>query len=97
MSKYVILGIPKEENKYTRTKATLFFHTNTKYPNNEPYFSGALSEYNINKYSIKKYQIPGILKLAQGKSYSCKRRNTKYYEKIIVLKVNSPKLKQYLD
>lgn len=97
MSKYVILGIPREENKYTRTKATLFFHTNTKYPNNEPYFSSAVTEYQIDRYSIEKNQIPEILKLAHGKSYGCKRRNTKYYEKIIVLKVNSPKLKQYLN
>lgn len=97
MSKYVILGIPKKENKYTRTKATLFFHTNTKFPNNEPYFSSAVNQYYINKYSIEKHQIPEILKLAQGKSYSCKRKNTKYYEKIIVLKVNSPKLKQYIE
>ena len=96
MSKYVILGIPRKDDKYTKN-ATLFFHTNTKYPDNEPYFSTAVTEYAINKYSIEKHQIPEILKLAQGKSYSCKRRNTKYYEKIIVLKVNSPKLKQYLD
>ena len=96
MSKYVILGIPRKDDKYTKN-ATLFFHTNTKYPNNEPYFSSAMTEYGINKYAIKKDQIPEILKLAHGKSFSCKRKNTKYYEKIIVLKVNSPKLKQYLN
>lgn len=97
MSKYVILGIPKKENKYTRTKATLFFHTNTKYPNNAPYFSTLVNEFAINKYAVDKDKLPEILKLAQGKSYSCKRKNTKYYEKIIVLKVNSPKLKQYIE
>ena len=96
MSKYVILGIPREDGKYTR-KATLFFHTNTKYPNNEPYFSSAMTKYGINKYAIKKDQISEIWKLAQKKSFSCKRKNAKYYKKIIVLKVNSPKLKQYLD
>ena len=95
MSKYVILGIPRKDDKYTK-KATLFFHTNTKYPENAPYLSTALTEYAINKYTIEKNQISETLKLAQGRSYSCKRKNTKYYEKIIVLKVNSPKLKQYL-
>lgn len=96
MSKYVILGIPKKDDKYIK-KPILFFHTNTKYPNNEPYFSTAVIEYSINKYAIEKEKVPEILKLAQGKSYSCKRKNTKYYEKIIVLKTNSPKLKQYLE
>lgn len=96
MSKYVMLGIPRKKNKYARN-ATLFFHTNTKYPENAPYFSTALTKYAINKYAIEKDKVPEILKLAQGKSYSCKRRNTKYYEKIIVLKVNSTKLKQYLN
>ena len=96
MSKYVILGIPRKDDKYAKN-ATLFFHTNTKFPNDEPYFSSAVTEYQVNRYAIEKDQIPKILKLAQGRSYSCKRKNTKYYEKIIVLKVNSPKLKQYLD
>ena len=96
MSKYVILGIPRKDDKYTKN-ATLFFHTNTKYPENAPYFSTSLTMYYINKYAIEKDQIQEILKLAQKKSFSCKRKNTKYYKKIIVLKVNSPKLKQYLN
>lgn len=96
MSKYVILGIPKEDDKYTK-KATLFFHTNTKYPENAPYFSTLVNQFQINRHSVEKHQVPEILKLAQGKSYSSKRKNIKYYKKIIVLKVNSPKLKQYLD
>ena len=73
------------------------FHTNTKYPENAPYFSTLVNQFQVNRHSIEKDKLPAILKLAQGKSFSCKRRNTKYYEKIIVLKVNSPKLKQYLD
>lgn len=96
MSKYVILGIPREDDKYTR-KATLFFHTNTKYPENAPYFSTLVNQFQVNRHAIEKDKLQAILKLAQGKSFSCKRRNTKYYEKIIVLKVNSPKLKQYLN
>ena len=96
MSKYAILGIPREDDRYTK-KATLFFHANTKYPNNKPFFSTVVTEYTINKYAVEKDKVPEILKLAQGKSYSCKRKNTKYYEKIIVLKVNSTKLKQYLN
>lgn len=96
MSKYVMLGTPRKKNKYARN-ATLFFHTNTKYPENAPYFSTLVNQFQVNRHAIEKDKLQAILKLAQGKSFSCKRRNTKYYEKIIVLKVNSPKLKQYLN
>ena len=99
MSKYIILALPNSEEKefYTNnTVALTFFHTNTKYPNNEPYFSSLFNEYVIEKYAVSKEDLPRILKLAQGKSYACKRRNTKNY-KIIVLKLNSLKLKALLN
>lgn len=96
MSKYIILGIPKGEYEDKNVVALTFFHTITKYQNNEPYFSAIFNENVINKYSIKKENIPAILKLAQGKSYGCLRKNTKY-KKIIVLKLNSTKLKKLLE
>lgn len=101
MSKYVILRLNNKTNPYTSYKGKpsygLFFHTNTKYANNEPYFSTSLNKKTINKYSINKEEIPSMLKLAQNHVPSYGKRKEVKRGKIFILKVNSPKLETIIN
>jgi len=94
MSKYLIFGKYWDEQRQ-KYEHTVWFHTNTKYPNNEPYFSGDIPR-GIRRHQIEKKDLENQLKCAQAsKSYKGKR-HTKYY-KIFVLKANSSKLFRILN
>lgn len=97
MSKYVILRLNKKPSQYSTDKGKPFYeifcHTNTKYDNNEPYFSASLNNNFINRYSIYKEDLPIILKLAQNHIPSYSKVKESNQGKIFVLKTNSHKLK----
>lgn len=100
MSKYVII---LEENKpiylgNNRTqKHCLFFHTDTKYENNAPYWSLSMYKYQIDKYAVEKDRVPYLLKLAQNHKHKFNNKRTGKTGKIFVLKTNSPKLKSIIE
>lgn len=96
MSKYVILRLDKKPSPYSTDKGKPFYqifcHTDTKYDNNEPYFSASLYKYQIKKYAVDKADLPKLLKLAQNYIPSYSKIKESKQGKIFVLKTNSPKL-----
>jgi len=101
MSKYVILRLNSKLSPYSPDKGKpfyeLFFHTNTKYENNEPYFSASLNKKTVIKHSIRKEDLPNLLKLAQNHIPSYGKRKEIKRGKIFVLKVNSTKLEAIIN
>jgi len=75
---------------------SMYYHTNTKLVDNEPYWS--LNLLQGERFSISKEDLPSKLKEAQNLLSSSKKQpiRTGKKAKIFVLKLNSPKLKEII-
>lgn len=96
MSKYVIIGIYPPDIYDKKESYTIFFHTKTKYKDNEPYFSGNISRQSVSYYAVEKEQVPNLLKIAQNQLFRTNAKKNVKRINIFVLKTNSPKLNKYL-
>ena len=101
MSKYVVLRV-SENNPYLGKMHLklyeLLLHTNTKFPNNEPYFSSIVNSKSCLSHSVEKNQIAQLLKLGQNHISSFgHKKYSKKKGKIFVLKLNSQKLKEIIS
>lgn len=103
MSKYVIVKKSNNSNPYSGKEDkdfyTLWFHTKTKYENNEPYMSADLSEQSCKFYAIEKKDVPSMLRQAQRHINKYRKQPIKQTKSghIFVLKLNSPKLKDIIE
>ena len=69
MSKYVVLRVSENNPYLGKTHLKLYellLHTNTKFPNNEPYFSSIVNSKSCLSHSVEKNQIDKLLKLGQN-------------------------------
>lgn len=102
MSKYVIIKKSFSKNPYSGKGHldfyTLWFHTVTKYENNEPYFSANLDMRHCMAYAIHKKDIAKMLKQAQNDTKNYNKQPNKESKRghIFVLKLNSQKLKDII-
>ena len=98
MSQYIIIRKHHKTSPYSGQKSKVFYefftHVNTKFANNEPYFSSIL----YNDSVCTKEQLPTLLNLAQNHITSYRRQPKKESKSghIFVLKLNSPKLQAIL-
>lgn len=101
MSNYVIFkeNVYIKQNNVENKEYELFFHTQTKYPDNYPYFSTNVSRYV--EYTITKENLPQMLKMAQNfipyGRVDNRKKDKNRKTKIFVLKENSPKIKEILN
>lgn len=100
MSKYIILKKSFKRTIMSKTRSlsyTVYCHTNTKYKDNEPYWSLDLNMATF--YAVDKDRIGSLLKEAQNLILDRKfvpKKSTKD-GKIFVLKLNSPKFKAIIE
>lgn len=74
----------------------MLYHTKTKYANNEPYVSSAVSQKAINFYAVELGSIDALLSIGHSmKTYKGKKYSKLY--KFFVLKSNSPKIKKLIN
>ena len=96
MSKYIIVGVYPPDRYDHKETYTIFFHTKTKYRENEPYFSTNVSRKTVDYYAVEKDQIANLLKIAQNQVYRPDVKKNVKRMHIFVLKTNSPKLEKYI-
>ncbi len=97
MSKYIIIKKyhkPIELGLNRVANYCLYFHTNTKYVNNEPYWSLDTSRSKQEKYAVTKEELPALLKQSQNMIRLSRKviKKDSSDGKVFVLKLNSPKL-----
>lgn len=95
MSKYIIIGKLRQEDGLGHYY--ILFHTHIKCESNVPYLDSNLTRENAEYYAISKENVPHFLRIAQNIKTSGRRVSYSKLFNLFVIKLNSPKLQQFIQ